>query len=65
MCISVTRSINAESASYVYLIETDGAQNFSCVCMCIEFVLQVLKQKNAYVLGGFKKVFRGGFCRST
>ena len=27
----------------------DGAQNYSRICMCIEFVIQGLKQKNAYV----------------
>ena len=27
----------------------DGAQNFSGMCMCIEFVIQVPKQKNAHV----------------
>ena len=30
-------------------IQIDGAQDFSRVCMCIEFVIQVLKQKNAHV----------------
>ena len=27
----------------------DGAQNFSRMCMCIEFVIQVLKQENAHI----------------
>ena len=27
----------------------DGAQNVSRMCMCIEFVIQVLKQRNAHV----------------
>ena len=27
----------------------DGAQSFSRMCMCIEFIIQVLKQKNARV----------------
>ena len=34
---------------HVYLIQIDGAQYFSCMCMCIECLLQVLKQKNAHV----------------
>ena len=27
----------------------DGAQNFARMCMCIESIIQVLKQKNAHV----------------
>ena len=33
----------------VHLIQIHGAQNCSCMCMCIEFVIQVPKQKNAHV----------------
>ena len=47
--VSVTRQISANSARYVYLIRIDGAQNCSRMCMCIEFLIQVLKQKNAHV----------------
>ena len=38
-----------EFLRYVYLIQIDDAQNVSHMCMCIEFVIQVPKQKNAHV----------------
>ena len=47
--VSVTRYILAKSTRYVYLIQIDGAQNCARMCMCIEFVIQVLKQKDAHV----------------
>ena len=34
---------------YAYQIQIDGAQNLSCMCMCMEFLIQVLRQKNARV----------------
>ena len=33
----------------MYLIQIDGAQNVSRMCMCIELVIQVPRQKNAHV----------------
>ena len=33
----------------MYLSQFDGAQNFSSICMCVEFPFQALKQKNAHV----------------
>ena len=33
----------------MYLIEIDGAQNFSCKCMCIEFLISGPKQKHVHV----------------
>ena len=47
--VSVTTQISAKSASYVHLIQIHGAQKSSRVWMCIEFVIQVIKQKNAHV----------------
>ena len=43
--------INSEKgATYVYLIQIYGPQNCSRMCMCIEFLSQVLKtSKNAHV----------------
>ena len=35
--------------AHVHLIQLDGAQNFSRMCMCIEFLIQVPKQKSAHV----------------
>ena len=32
----------------MYQIHIDSAQNFSRMCMCIEFLIQVLKQKHAH-----------------
>ena len=34
---------------YVYLIQIDGAQNASGICMCIEFIIRVFKEKNVHV----------------
>ena len=50
MCIRICYKINStKSARYVHLMKIDGAQSCLRVCMCIEFVIQVLKQKNAHV----------------
>ena len=47
----------------MYRIQIDGAQNSSRMCMCFEFVIQVLKQKSAHVslpVGMVKaQIFRG------
>ena len=40
----------------------DGAQIFSRMCMCIEFVIQVPKQKNAHVSFPFGMVFQKLTC---
>ena len=38
-------------SGYVYLIQNRwGSDFFTCVCMCIAFVIQVPKQKNAHEL---------------
>ena len=37
-----------EEVRYVYLIQVDGAQSFH-VCECVDFLIQVSKQKNAHV----------------
>ena len=47
--ISVTRQIPAKRARYARRIQSRWCSDFSRMCMCIEFVLQVLKQKNAHV----------------
>ena len=50
MCFHTCYNIKpSKSAGYVYLIQIDAAQTFSRMCMCIEFVIQVPKQKNAHV----------------
>ena len=48
--VPVTTKIPAKSAGYVCQIQKpDGAQTCLRMCMCIEFVIQVLEQKNAHV----------------
>ena len=47
--VSVSRWINAKSTRYVHLIQNRWCSEFSRMCMCIKFVTQVLKQKNAHV----------------
>ena len=42
------REIPEKGARYVYLIQVCGAQNFPHICMCIEFLIQVFKPKNAH-----------------
>ena len=33
----------------MYLIDIDGAQKCSRMCICFEFLLQILRHKNAHV----------------
>ena len=48
--VSVTREFAAKSASYVHLIQNRWCSEFlTYVGMCIEFVIQVSKQKTAHV----------------
>ena len=47
--VSVTREIPAKSAGYVHLIRNRWCLEFSRMRMCIEFIIQVAKQKNAHV----------------
>ena len=51
MCIHICCKINSCEKVEVCVakLKIDGAQNCSRMCMCIEFVIQVLKQKNAHV----------------
>ena len=58
VCVSVSipREIPAKSPSYVHLIQNRRAQNVSRMCMCIEFVIQVAKQKNAHVFVGMVSI---------
>ena len=52
------RQILRKGGDYVYQIQIDGAQNCSCMCMCIEFLIEVLKRKNVHIF------FLLGWCMS-
>ena len=43
--VSVTREIPAKSERYVHLIHNRWCSEFSRMCMCIKFVIEVPKQK--------------------
>ena len=46
MCIRICDKKNSKKgAKYVYRVQIDSAQNFSCMRMCLELLLQVLKQR--------------------
>ena len=47
--VSVTRKNPQKGAGYAYLIQIDGAQNFSRMCMCTAILILVLKQKSVHV----------------
>ena len=54
LCVfaSVTREIPEKwvRCACVYPIQIDVAQKFRRICMCIDFLVQVLQQKNAHAI---------------